>query len=128
MQKVTLINSETGASFPVTPAGSELKNPNQWRRVEENGDTIVLKNLQSRPRAWLVPEVFSTDPEEVLRGIRESVLPGGRTFDPSRMASVEETFNFKIEDIDNKATAQIVDLSKTTVEVQTNSRTASFLV
>jgi uncharacterized membrane protein YfhO len=80
------------------------------------------------PRVWLVSEVVNAKAEEVLQAIQSSRLPDGRIFNPSQIALVEEPFTFKAKEWDERATAKLVHLSNTRMEIQTNSKTPSFLV
>jgi len=128
IQKISFFNENTGRSYPLTTTMSDLANPARWRHVENIGDTIVYENLRVMPRAWLVSEVLNAKAEEVLQTIQSSRLPDGRIFNPSETALVEEPFAFKAKERDERATAQVVHLSNTRMEVRTNSLTPSFLI
>jgi len=113
----------------VTFPSSFLANANRWHYVENiNSTSIVYENLRAMPRAWLVPEVITAKSEEVLQAIKTSKLPDGRLYDPSKIALVEEQLNFKPQNPDLSATAKVVDLSNTKLEIQTNSSSPTFLV
>ena len=128
IQKISLFNENTGRSYPLTTTMSDLANPARWRHVEDMGEVSVYENLRAMPRAWLVSEVVSVKAEEVLHAIKSSQLPDGRIFNPSQTALVEEPFTFKAKERDEKATAHVVHLSDTRMEVHTNSKSPSFLV
>ncbi len=128
IQKVSLFDETSGQSYPLSPVMSDLANPARWRHIEDMGGVSVYENLRSMPRAWLVSEVVSAKAEEVLHAIKSSQLPDGRTFNPSQTALVEEPLTFKAKEWDERATAQVVHLSNTQIEIHTNSRSPSFLV
>jgi hypothetical protein len=128
IQKISLFDEKNRKSYPLSHVMSDLADPVRWRHIEDIGGVSVYENLRAMPRAWLVPEVVSAKPEEVLRTIKSSRLPDGRTFNPFQTALVEAPLIFKAMEWDEKATAQVVHLSNTQIEIHTNSRTASFLV
>jgi hypothetical protein len=128
IQKISLFDEEIGISYPLSAMMSDLTNPERWQHVEDMGEIGVYENLRAMPRAWLVSEVVSAKSEEVLHAIQSSQLPDGRTFNPSRTALVEEPFTFKAEAWDERATARVVHLSNTRMEVHTNSKSPSFLI
>ncbi|HEX8845851.1 MAG TPA: YfhO family protein [Pyrinomonadaceae bacterium] len=125
IEKVSLVdelNNRSEAISPLSIPGS------QWRFVEEAGEALIYENSQAMPRAWLVPEVSSLKPEDVLSAIKTSRLPDGRQFDPSRIALVEEAPALSSQSPDPAGSAQITGISDRFMEVQTSSNTASFLV
>lgn len=128
IQKISLVNDKTKQSYPIAETSNLLADTTRWHHVEEINQTSVYENLRAMPRAWLVPEVVSAKPEQVLRAIKSSQLPDGRSYTPSQIALVEERFNFKAQDFDPKATAKVVKLHDTRIEVQTNSQSPAFLV
>ncbi len=130
VQKVSLVDAETQRSRPLAPLASSLSlaDSTRWRRVEDIGVTSVYENLRVRPRVWLVSEVATVPPEEVLRAIKESRLGDGRPFDPARMALVEEPLQFKIDNPDPQAIARVTHSAGTSVEIQTKSISPAFLV
>ncbi len=128
IQKISLFDEKTGKSFPLSPVMGDLANPERWRHVEDRGEISVYENLRAMPRAWLVSEVVSAKSEEVLQMIQSSRLPEGRIFNPSQTALVEEPLSFQAKDRDDRATAQVVHLSNTQIEIHTTSGSPSFLV
>jgi hypothetical protein len=128
IQKISLFNEKQGVSYPLSPVMGDLTDPGRWRHVEDMGEVSVYENLRSMPRVWLVSEVVNAKAEEVLQAIQSSRLPDGRIFNPSQIALVEEPFTFKAKEWDERATAKLVHLSNTRMEIQTNSKTPSFLV
>ena len=97
IQKISLLNNETGKGYPVTALKSYLANTRIWRRVEDLRDAGVYENLRAMPRAWLVPQVVNATADEILRAIQSSQMPDGSMFDPYRVAFVEEPFSFMSE-------------------------------
>jgi hypothetical protein len=128
IQKISLFDEKQGVSYPLSPVMGDLTDHGRWRHVEDIGEVSVYENLQSMPRVWLVSEVVNAKGEEVLQAIQSSRLPDGRIFNPSKIALVEEPFTFKAKEWDERATGQVVHLSNTRMEVQTNSLSPSFLV
>jgi len=128
IQKISLFDEKAGKCYPLSPVMSDLTNPIRWRHVEDMGEVRVYENLRAMPRAWLVSEVVSAKAEKILQTIHSSLLPEGRIFNPSQTALVEEPFTFKAKEWDEMATAKVVHLSDTRMEIHTNSLSPSFLV
>jgi hypothetical protein len=140
LRKITLLNDLNKTSFPVVPVAGSLGDPTRWRQVGvitatsgqvssgETGTGIVFENLRGRPRAWLVPEVLSLSAENVFTAVRTSRLPDGRTFDPSRLALVQEPVPFPSQQSAPGGNAQVISLSSSEMEVRTSSATPSVLV
>jgi hypothetical protein len=110
------------------PISALLSNANSWRPVEETDEALIYENLRVMPRVWLVPEVSAVKPEEALSSTKTSKMPDGRTFDPSKIALIEEPLAFKPQQVDANASALVAHLSDTTMEVSTSSTFPSFLV
>ncbi len=74
------------------------QHPDRWTPLQHleyyknDPDTfyILFRNERARPRAWCVPAVARMTPGEALRAIRTGEMPGGGTFDPTRVALVED--------------------------------------
>jgi hypothetical protein len=128
IQKISFLDEKTEQSYPLSGVMSDLANLARWRHIENIGDTSVYENLRAMPRVWLVPEVVNLKPEEVLHAIKTSSMPDGRIYDPSQIALVEEPLSFKAKYFDKMASAQIVHLSNTRIEIHTNSASPCFLV
>jgi hypothetical protein len=124
IKKISLINGKTQQSYPITT----LSDATRWNHVEDINATSVYENLRAMPRAWLVPEVVSAKSEDILNSIKSSKLPDGRLFNPSKVALVKNALKFKTSNLDASATAKVVNLSDTRVEVTTNSSSPAFLV
>jgi hypothetical protein len=125
---ISLRNSGTAKSFPITYLESALAHPERWRLVGKIGSTSVLENRRALPRAWLVPEVIGIRPDLILKAIRTSQLPGGRVFDPTRLALVEVPLHYTTLAADSLATARVLKSTETRMFVETASRTPGFLV
>ncbi|HEV7377671.1 MAG TPA: YfhO family protein [Pyrinomonadaceae bacterium] len=125
LEKASLINDSTKSSKPISAL---LSNTNNWRSVEETDEARIYENLRVMPRVWLVPEVSTVKPEEALSSIKTSKMPDGRTFDPSKIALIEEPLAFEPQQVDAKPSAEVAHLSDTTMEVRTASSSPSFLV
>jgi len=124
LQKISIIDNTTNQSYPIT----ELSNTARWHHVENINQTMVSENLRAMPRAWLVPEVISAKPNQVLEAIQSSRLPDGRTYKPNQVALVEAPLMFKAQNPDLAATAEIISLSNSQIEIQTDSTSPAFLV
>jgi len=88
----------------------------------------VFENRTALPRVWLVTEVVSAKPEDILKAIHTSVLPDGRRFEPREMALIEEAFDFHAETPNSNAKALVTELNNTSMTIQTSAATPSFLV
>lgn len=144
LKKITLLDDATRESTPITPVAGSLNDPARWRhagdinatnsgygpgvKAEDVGAGVVFENLRARPRAWLVPEVVAVSADDALGAVRSSRLPGGRVFDPSQLALVEEQFNFKADRIDPSATVEIARLTSRQMEVKVVTAAPTFLV
>ncbi|HKO99191.1 MAG TPA: YfhO family protein [Pyrinomonadaceae bacterium] len=123
VDKVSLIDELTQTSEPVSTA-STLAGP--WRFVETLGAAHIYENTRAMPRAWLVNELINLSPEAALVAIKTSRLPDGREFNPSQMALVENALQSNTAD--SGASAKVMHLSDTVMEVQTSSANPTFLV
>jgi uncharacterized membrane protein YfhO len=72
--------------------------------------------------------VITAKSKEILKAIKTSQLPDGRSYDPAQTALIEEPLNFKPQTLDPSATAEVVNLSDTHIEVQANTSSPAFLV
>lgn len=99
----------------------------RWREVEQIGQTTVLENLHAMPRAWMVRQVITVAPDQILTAIRTSRLPDGRPFDPALTALVAEPL--KLEGArDPVGTVRILNIQDTAMELETHCAQPSFLV
>jgi len=128
IHKLSLVNDETQISHPLTDYEAVLGQTERWQHVENINDSYIFENVHAMPRVWLVPEVLRATPETIFKAIRHSILPNGRTFDPSQTALVEEPLTFRLEQSDPFATATIVKHDSMSIEIQTDSRSPAFLV
>jgi hypothetical protein len=124
IKKISLIDAETQPSYPITT----LSDATRWNHIEDINTTSVYENLRAMPRSWLVPEVLSAKSEEILNSIKSSKLPDGRLFEPAKVALVRDALKLKVPSFDTSATAKVVNLSDTLVEVKTSSLSSAFLV
>lgn len=120
LNKISFNNSITGASYPFI--GS------RWKYVEDLGDVRVYENLNVMPRAWLVSQVQTVQPSQILNAVKTSQLPNGEVFNPRATALIEEPINFSSSPPDPKATVQVEFPTETQVRVTTHSTQPSFLV
>jgi hypothetical protein len=128
IHKLSLINDKTNVSRPLWIYEEMLGQREGWQHVENINDSYVFENIRAMPRVWLVPEVLRAEPEAIFKAIRHSILPDGRTFEPSQIALVEEPLTFRLEQPDPFATATIVKHDSMSIEIQTDSRSPAFLV
>ena len=128
LHKISFLDDKTNMSFPVSAINSALSDKNHWRHVEDFGETAVYENLRAMPRTWLVPQVISLKPEQILKAIQTSFLPSGGTFNPHQMALVEEPLGFQVSQPDPFTKAMVVKEKQTSIELVTSSVTPSFLV
>lgn len=144
LKKLTLLDDAPRTATPITPVAGSLNDATRWRRVgeinaansgygavvraEDAGAAVVYENLRARPRAWLVPEALRVSADEAVNAIRTSRLPDGRTFDPARLALVEESLDFKATQTDPTATAQVTRLTAAAMDVRVTTSAPAFLV
>ena len=135
IQKISLINEQTKQSYPIADNYIALDYTNRWKLLEEIQGSRpffygarIYENLRAMPRVWLVPEVVSAKKDDILKAIQSSKLPDGRPYDPSQVALVETPFIFKVEKPDSAATAKVINLADTKLEIKTNSASPAFLV
>jgi hypothetical protein len=74
-----------------------------------------------------VQEVLSARPRAIVRAVHTSRLPGGRRFEPTRTALVEEPIALASPP-DPAATARVVSLSDVHLSVETHAAHPSLLV
>ncbi len=128
IQKISLFDDNTKTSYLITEKNNFLADIKRWRHVENINRTSVYENLGAMSRAWLVPEVISLKPEQVITAIKSSRLPDGRFYQPSKIALVEENLDFKAKNFDLGATSNLVKLDDTHIQIKTNSQSPAFLV
>jgi hypothetical protein len=100
----------------------------RWRFLETHGETAIIENLRAAPRAWLVGEVRSLSSGKALEAIHTSRLPDGRTFDPLRIALVEEPLRIGISSGIQLPQVQVRRLRDGSVELFATAPHQSFLV
>ncbi len=127
IQKISLLDERNGRSSPLSAVSLAVEDGARWRHVEDIGETVVYENLRAMPRVWMVPEVVTLAPQEVLRAIQTSQLPDGRIYDPAQLALVEDPLALQAPNRET-GTAHVVHLSDTHMDVHTISPTPSFLV
>ena len=125
IEKVSLIDKFSNSSYPIDLT---LVSTGHWRFVEESNEARVYENLKAMPRVWLVSNVLNTDPESALNAIKTSKLPDGRDFDATQTALVEEPVPISSQEVDGQASATLVAVTETEMEVRTSSKIANFLV
>jgi hypothetical protein len=148
LKKITLFDDDARTTTPVNPVAGSLNDTSRWRyageidagnsgygpdvKAEDVGAARVYENLRTRPRVWLVPQVFTVRADEAVAAVRTSRLPDGSTFDPARTALIEESapFTAQPQDMSALANAQVrVRLVTSNVmEVETETRGPAFLV
>ena len=128
IRKLSLVNDKTEESYPLTAYEEVLSQKARWQHVDNINGSDVFENTRAMPRVWLVSEVLQAAPEAIVKAIKHSTLPDGRTFEPSQTALIEEPLTFRLEQPDSLATATIVKHDNMSIEIQTNSRVPAFLV
>ena len=106
-----------------------LEASDRWRHVGDLERTRVYENLRAMPRAWIVSEVRRLPPDLVLYALRNSVLPSGETFDPARVALVEDP-SFELASTGDALVADVAVMpgTDTDIVVQVDTPTSAFLV
>ena len=125
IKHISLLNDQEGKSLPLLPIALSRK----WKRVEQIDSGIIYENQQVLPRVWLVPETILLKSEDILTAIHTSQLPDGRTYEPEKIALVEDnTAQFISSALQPTDTAKVLRLADTQVELQTNTSAPAFLV
>ena len=124
IHKITLASNVNKKVYPITQTASSKR----WKLVENVSGISFYENTQVLPRVWLAPEVISMKSDEILQAIHTSQLPGGRAFNPSLTALVEEPYELKPKGSSPEDTAKIEKLTDTEIEIKTSSIAPSFLV
>jgi hypothetical protein len=130
IHKISLFDERSDSSYPLFALSSSLTDTTRWRHAEDVEGTSVFENLRAMPRAWLVTDVVSAKPEEVLYALKSSRLPDGRDFDPARTALIEEPLSMT-SDMVKAATAAAVRISHIdngSMEINTDADSPSYLV
>jgi hypothetical protein len=109
-------------------SGTNRTGGGRWRLLETHDSAAIVENLRAAPRAWLVPEVLSLSPDKTLEAIQTSRLPGGRTFDPLRIAVVEEPLRVETASGVQLQQVRLRRLTDGSVELFTAAASRSFLV
>jgi Bacterial membrane protein YfhO len=133
IRRISLIDSQSGLSLPILSLPPSV-DMTKWREVEKLGDGAIYENQQVLPRAWVVSEVVSLKPEEVIQTIHTSRFPNGRIYQPEKTALVEIDDNslsgmkkeFTGSDTIGKAT--IIQKSDTNLKIETDAISPAFLV
>lgn len=127
IDKISLMNEQTKASVPVP---SSLIESGNWIHREDIINTSVYENTRAMPRAWLVPEVVQLKAEDALKTIKSARLPDGRSFDPGKIAIVEQPLTLSTQNGGSDAgrSAEVLSLKDSTMEVRTTATAPSFLV
>jgi len=128
ISKITLTDSITGGAYAVSESDLLRSDIARWEHIEDIGSTTIYRNLRAMARAWLVPEVVYAKAEDILQAIRTSAMPDGRIFDPRKVAFVEEPLTFSSREPDEHATAQVIAFASSSMEIETHSKTPTFLV
>jgi len=126
--KISLKNTDTNSSYPITMVSGALNNINRWQPVEKLSQTVVYENLRALPRAWLVPEVVSLTSEQILTTVEQGTLPNGEQFNPRKTALIESPIEFEASNIDNNSSVKIVRIGNNEVNLVTESQNPSFLI
>lgn len=127
IDKVSFVG-QGNQSYPITKLSTLLADTEHWRYIEDFGKASIYENLKAMPRVWLVPEAVILTSEAVLSSIQSSTLPDGRVYDPTKLALLEEPLDFKVANFDPDATAKLVSLNDSSVQIQTSSKSSAFLV
>jgi len=129
VQEIDLVGEDSEKSHPITYVSSDLANTSHWKYIETvDSDVNIYENLTAMPRAWLVQRVKTLSPSDILQTIKSSRLPDGSYYDPSKVALVEENFEFVLDKADSTATTEIFPIDSDNLRINTQSTLASFLV
>ena len=119
-------------SVSLVSSAKPIENAKQrFELIEQVNGSLVYRNKQVLPRAWLARQTIVQDVPTMLSTIKTSRLPDGRLFDPLTMALVEAPVELK--DAGEKGEAEqmdvnLVSLSNHKIELQTDNHEPAFLV
>jgi hypothetical protein len=129
IQKITLVDKESGLSYPISAKHIDLADATHWRSIENIGGGMrIYENLRVMPRAWLVSKVVPATPAEILLALQTSWLPDGSRLDPATTALIEEPIGLEFQEKDPAATVQVVFIKDTSAEIRVVSSASAFLV
>ena len=117
------------AGQPVDALDQLLADRARFEFVADVGKSAIYRNVRAMPRVWLVPEVVSAKPEEILRALHTSIAPDGRSYDPRALAFVEDPFTLAGGGGAADAGGAMVEvLADDRVEIRASARRDTFLV
>jgi hypothetical protein len=128
ISKISLTDKTTGLSYPVTAVSSALLDTSHWQHVEDLRNTVVYANLRAMPRAWLVPQAISLQPDQVLNATLTSKLPDGSAFNPQDMALVEKPLTLQSNPTGFSAQTVVTREGATSIDLIANTNAPAFLV
>ena len=126
LYQISLFDRASQTTTPIR--GINLSNT--WKRsAEQSLGGMVYVNQQAMPRTWLVSDVVTLTPEQVLSTIRSSKLPDGRIYQPQTTALVEDsTATLQVTSLQGTNRAEILKLTDSQIKIQTQSAAPTFLV
>jgi hypothetical protein len=128
INKISLLDAKTSLSQPLSQQDIRFGDPVRWRQLDQAGGVEVYENLRAQPRAWVVPQVLTVPPAQIVRAIQTSRLPDNTPYDPAAMALIEEPLDFRPLATDPDARASIVNDTGASLEIRTSGSQPAFLV
>lgn len=123
MSHATLYDSAARFSMPLPHY--DLK---KWQAVYSDEGSLVLRNKNVLPRAWLVAEAEAVNSEDALMRIRGQ----GLDFDPRRTALLEVAGGNLPQlpggTVSSSATARVTDHSDNKIHIETNADSKTMLI
>lgn len=100
----------------------------RWEKLTEIEDVAIFENSRVLPRTWLANQVQVLSEADMLQTIRSSRLPNGETWDPLKVALIENNLDFDSQPGDEVRTANITRYEPNRVTISTNSSKPAVLV
>lgn len=128
ISKMSLIDRDGKRTYHIRDSDVLFADTARFQYVEKAETSSLYRNMRVMPRAWLVPEVVTAKADVILRTLHTSMVPDGRAYDPRAVAFVEEPFKLENTGRTQPGTALVKALSNDRVEIDTSTKSASFLV
>ena len=125
---IKLINNENGKKYSLGAFNALISNGG-WKYIKDVKEISIYENTKLMPRAWLVPNVSTLKPAEILNTIQNGKFSDGKAFDPSVLGLIEEPCSISQENssqpngrIDN------LNIEEENVSLTTSTKKEEFLI
>jgi hypothetical protein len=126
--RIALADAASATSTPVTHLHTLVNGDARWEPLFHGERSLVLRNRDVLPRAWLVSTTAVLPAPAILAAVRSGALPDGAPFDPRRVALLEDGTPTTAAPLDASASARVTTWRPNDLEVETDSVAPAFLV